>query len=128
MKLALVLALASPSALAQGVSCTSDLVDFTLVPLGGLEGLSILGAELNDAGQVAGQILSGGPGGAQAAFVWDDGEVVTRDDKKAAELYDKSIQAGSNEERVSFLRQIESFWPEYRDTHELLEALDPSGE
>jgi len=48
--------------------------------------------------------------------------------KHAEVLYRDSQRAGSDEERVGFLRQIESFWPEYRDTHELLERLDPGGE
>ncbi|MFT5051099.1 MAG: tetratricopeptide (TPR) repeat protein [Chlamydiales bacterium] len=46
----------------------------------------------------------------------------------AAALYRRAQGASSQAERVSMLRQIESFWPEYRDTHELLETLDPGGE
>lgn len=46
---------------------------------------------------------------------------------KAAELYEEARGTQSAEEKVDLLRQIQSFWPEYRDTLEQLRTLDPEG-
>ncbi|QDU68541.1 hypothetical protein [Engelhardtia mirabilis] len=67
----------SSVAWSQGTSCAQDSIDFDLIPLTGLEGQSFVAVELNDAGQVAGQILATQPGGVQQAFVWQNGQLVT---------------------------------------------------
>lgn len=45
----------------------------------------------------------------------------------AADLYERAGKAADRAERRNLLRQIETFWPEYRDTHDLLDALGGMG-
>ncbi len=46
----------------------------------------------------------------------------------AGNLYERAEKAADSADRRNFLRQIETFWPEYRDTHELLNALGDPGD
>lgn len=44
--------------------------------------------------------------------------------ENAARLYDQAAGASSAEERAAYLRQIEVFWPDYRDVQEQLAELE----
>jgi hypothetical protein len=48
--------------------------------------------------------------------------------RRAAELYEKAGAAATPEEQLMFLRQIELFWPEYKDVPVRIRALEkPQG-
>jgi hypothetical protein len=48
--------------------------------------------------------------------------------KRAAELYEEAGRAATRDEELQMLRQIELFWPEYRDVSTRIRALDrPAG-